>query len=83
MTRTRPSKGFETREGHRMGLLLHALLMIGGLAALALVNRMRSPEQLWVHWAALGWGVLFAVHLWSFSRGTLASMGGGGGGKKP
>ena len=30
-----------------------------------------SPE-----WVALTWGALFVVHLWIFSRGTLATMGG-------
>jgi hypothetical protein len=76
MARTRPSKGFETREGHRMALVLHALVMISCLLALAVLNRMRTPEVLWVQWAALAWGVVFAVHLWVFSRGTLATMGG-------
>ena len=77
MPRTRPSKGFEAREAHRMGLVLHALLMIFGLLALALLNRMRTPDTLWVQWVALAWGGVFAVHLWIFSRGTLATMGGG------
>ncbi len=76
MARERPTKGFETREVHRMALVLHALVMISGLLLLALVNRMRTPDVLWVQWAALGWGAAFAVHLWIFSRGTLATMGG-------
>ena len=77
MSRSRPSKGFEAREAHRMALVLHALLMIAGLSALALANRMATPEWFWVQWVALAWGAAFAVHLWIFSRGTLATMGGG------
>jgi hypothetical protein len=76
MARTRPSKGFEAREQHRMLLVLHALLMIGGLAACAVVNRLRSPGTLWVQWVALAWLCLFCAHLWAFSRGTIATMGG-------
>lgn len=76
MPRSRPSKGFEAREQHRMLLVLHALVMIAGLAACALLNRLRSPERLWVHWVGLAWLLIFAGHLWVFSRGTIATMGG-------
>ena len=76
MPRTKPSKGFLAREQHRVLLTIHALLMIFGLLACAVVNRRFSPERFWVHWVALGWGVVFLVHLAVFSRGTLATMGG-------
>ena len=76
MARTRPSKGFEAREQHRMFLVLHALAMIFGLGACALLNRMRSPGTLWVQWVALAWFALFCAHLWIFSRRTIATMGG-------
>jgi hypothetical protein len=74
--RTKPSKGFLAREQHRVLLTIHALLMIFGLLACAVVNRRFSPERFWVQWVALGWGALFLVHLAVFSRGTLATMGG-------
>jgi hypothetical protein len=77
MPRSRPSKSFETREAHRMALVLHALAMIFGLALCAWQNRVRSPDVLWVQWVALGWGIVFLGHLWLFSRGTLATMGEG------
>lgn len=59
-----------------MLLTIHALVMITGLFACALLNRMRSPDHFWVQWVALAWGAVFLVHLWIFSRSTLATMGG-------
>ena len=76
MARTKPSKGFLAREQHRVLLTIHALVMISGLVACALFNRMRSPENFWVQWVALAWGLVFLGHLWIFSRSTLATMGG-------
>ncbi|HZX94336.1 MAG TPA: 2TM domain-containing protein [Myxococcales bacterium] len=70
-----PGKGFLIRERHRVLLTAHAFAMIFGLLACALVNRRLSPDRFWVHWVALGWGVLFLAHLWVFSRSTLATMG--------
>ena len=75
MPRTTPSKGFLAREQHRVLLTVHALVMISGLLACALVNRVYSPERFWVQWVALAWGSVFLLHLWIFSRGTLATMG--------
>ena len=77
MPRTAPSKGFLARETHRVLLTVHALAMISGLLGCALLNRALSPDRFWVQWVALGWGALFLVHLGVFSRGTLATMGGG------
>ena len=77
MPRTKPSKGFLAREQHRVLLTIHALVMIFGLLACAVVNRRFSPDRFWVQWVALAWGVVFLVHLAIFSRGTLATMGGG------
>ena len=59
-----------------MLLTIHAPVMISGLLACALLNRRLSPDRLWVQWVALGWFALFFAHLWIFSRGTLATMGG-------
>jgi hypothetical protein len=78
MARSKPSQGFVERERHRVLLTLHALAMITGLLACAVVNRMKTPDRFWVQWVALAWGALFAVHLVLFSRGTLATMGGRG-----
>ena len=75
--RTRPAKGFATRERHRVALTAHAFLMIAGLLACALANRMLTPDRFWVQWIALPWGAAFGFHLWVFSRSTLATMGGG------
>jgi hypothetical protein len=74
--RTTPTRAFLAREQHRVLLTIHALVMISGLLICALVNRRLDPGRLWVQWVALGWFVLFLVHLWIFSRGTLATMGG-------
>jgi hypothetical protein len=68
-------KGFRVREQHRTLLTAHALVMISALLLCALANRRYSPDRFWVQWVALGWGALFLVHLWWFSRGTLATMG--------
>jgi hypothetical protein len=78
VARTSPSKGFLAREQHRVLLTVHALVMIAGLLACALANRIYSPERFWVQWVALGWGALFLAHLAIFSRETLATMGGAG-----
>ena len=76
MRRTSPTRAFLAREQHRVLLTIHALVMISGLLVCALVNRRLMPDRLWVQWVALGWFALFVVHLWFFSRGTLATMGG-------
>ena len=76
MRRSKPTKGFLTRERHRAALTLHAFAMIAGLLACAVVNRLRTPDRFWVQWVALAWGAAFLVHLWFFSRRTLATMGG-------
>ncbi len=76
MARTAPSKGFLAREQHRVLLTVHALVMISGLLACAVLNRRFSPDRFWVQWVALAWGAIFLIHLAIFSRGTLATMGG-------
>jgi ABC-type Fe3+-siderophore transport system permease subunit len=68
-------KGFLVREQHRTLLTIHALMMISGLLICAVLNRRFSPDRFWVQWVALAWGVVFLLHLWIFSRGTLATMG--------
>jgi hypothetical protein len=68
-------KGFLARERQRVLLTVHALLMISGLLACALLNRRLTPDRFWVQWVALAWGALFTGHLWAFSRSTLATMG--------
>ena len=80
--RTSPTRGFLARERHRVLLTIHALVMISALLLCALLNRRFSPDRLWVQWVALAWFALFLVHLWIFSRGTLATMGGRRGGAK-
>ena len=75
MARTSPTRAFLEREQHRVLLTIHALVMISGLLVCALLNRRLSPDRLWVQWIAVGWFALFIVHLWVFSRGTLATMG--------
>ena len=75
MARTSPSKGFLAREQHRVLLTVHALVMIAGLLACALANRLYSPDRFWVQWVALAWAVLFLAHLFIFSRETIATMG--------
>ena len=68
-------RGFLIRENHRVLLTIHALVMIFGLLACAVLNRRFSPDRFWVQWVALAWGAAFLAHLWVFSRGTLATMG--------
>lgn len=68
-------KGFRIREQHRALLTIHALIMVFGLLLCAVLNRRYSPDRLWIQWVALAWGAAFLVHLWIFSRGTLATMG--------
>jgi hypothetical protein len=76
VARTSPSKGFLAREQQRVLLTVHALVMITGLLACAFLNRVYSPQRLWVQWVALGWALVFFAHLAAFSKSTLATMGG-------
>jgi hypothetical protein len=82
VARTSPTRAFLAREQHRVLLTIHALVMISALLGFAFLNRRLSPDHLWVQWIALGWFALFLVHLWVFSRGTLATMGRRRGGAK-
>ena len=77
MSRQRPSKGFLTRDQQRHLLSLHFALLLSALAGAAALNRFLSPERMWFQWVALPLLVLFGLHLASFSRATLATMGGG------
>ena len=67
--------GKSVRDGHRQALTLHFVAMVSVLATLAILNRLLSPERLWVGWVALAWGVAFLFHLARFERGTMATMG--------
>ena len=83
MARSKPSKGFLTRDLQRHLLTLHFALFVGGVAVAAWLNRTYTPDRLWFQWVALPWLLLLGLHLLSFSRVTLASMtGGSGGGSK-
>lgn len=75
MQPTPEAPGKTVRRAHRKSLIIHFLGMVGGLGGLALANRAVSPGLLWVHWAALVWGVVFVAHLLHFERGTMATMG--------
>lgn len=46
----------------RMGLYVHAGVYAAVVAILALVNVLSAPDELWVHWVALGWGAGVALH---------------------
>lgn len=70
--------GFEIREKHRTGLVLHACVMVTALLACAMANRMLTPDRLWVQWVGLAWAAGFAFHLYLFQRDTIASMTGRG-----
>jgi hypothetical protein len=69
-------RAVEVRDNHRTWLTTHFLLFLIGLGAAAIANRFLAPERLFVQWVALGWGLLFGVHLAVFARATLATMGG-------
>jgi hypothetical protein len=75
VARTSPSRGFLAREQQRVLLTVHALVMITGLLACALANRIYSPDRFWVQWVALAWAAIFLAHLFVFSRETIATMG--------
>lgn len=85
MPRTKPSRGFLTRDLQRHLLTTHFALFVGGVAVAAWLNRTYTPDRLWFQWVALPWLGLLGLHLLSFSRVTIASMtgGSGGGGKLP
>jgi hypothetical protein len=66
--------GRAIRDQHRGALISHAFVMMTGLLTCAAINRLATPEHLWVQWVALCWAAAFAIHLWIFSRNTLDSM---------
>ena len=80
MARSKPSKGFLTRDVQRQLLTLHFTAFVAGVAVAAWLNRSLTPDRLWVQWVALGWVPFLGLHLLSFSRVTIASMTGGSGG---
>lgn len=44
------------------GFYTHLLTYVVVIAALIIVNIIRSPDRLWVIWPAIGWGVGVAFH---------------------
>jgi len=46
----------------RMGFYVHAGVFAAVLALLAIVNLATAPDELWVHWVLLGWGLGVALH---------------------
>lgn len=66
--------GLRIRGAHRVALGVHFAVMVAGLIGAAIANRLLSPERIWVHWVAFGWGAVFAVHLAVFARATLATL---------
>lgn len=46
----------------RMGFYVHAGVYAAVVAILVLVNVLSAPDELWVHWVALGWGTGVALH---------------------
>jgi len=73
----KPSKGFLTRDQQRHLLSLHFGVLLAALAGAAALNRFLTPDRMWFQWVALPLVILFGIHLASFSRATLATMGGG------
>jgi hypothetical protein len=80
MPRTHPSRAFLVRDRHRNLLAVHFFGMLSGVALVFLANRFILHGAIWAHWVALAWAGLFAAHFVWFSRATLATMGGKGGG---
>ena len=80
MARSKPSKGFLTRDVQRQLLTLHFTAFVAGVAVAAWLNRSLTPDRLWVQWVALGWVPFLGLHLLSFSRVPIASITGGSGG---
>jgi cytochrome c biogenesis protein CcdA len=76
MARSKPSKGFLTRDQQRHLLSLHFGVLLAALAGAAALNRFLTPDRMWFQWVALPLLLLFGLHLASFSRATLATMGG-------
>jgi hypothetical protein len=64
------------RDSHRTWLTAHFFALVAGVGAAFVVNRFVTPDRLWAHFVAIGWGVAFALHLVVFARATLATMGG-------
>lgn len=46
----------------RMGFYVHTSVYAAVVAILVLVNVLSAPDELWVHWVALGWGAGVALH---------------------
>lgn len=46
----------------RMGFYVHGGIYALVVIVLAVVNMLTSPDELWVHWVALGWGAGVALH---------------------
>jgi hypothetical protein len=46
----------------RLGFYRHAAIYVLVNLFLAILNLMRSPEELWFQWPLLGWGIGLAFH---------------------
>jgi uncharacterized protein YqfA (UPF0365 family) len=50
-------------EHHRLrGFLIHLIIYIVVVIALAIFNFTRNPQHLWVVWVAAGWGLGIILH---------------------
>lgn len=77
MSRTGPSRAFQTRDFHRRALTLHFATWLALLVVAFVVNRCYTPETFWMQWVALFALVALGIHGAIFARSTLATMGGG------
>ena len=56
----------------KMALYLHAILFVGVILLLVVINLLTTPRNLWVVWPFLGWGIGLLLH-W-FLSGKLAGI---------
>lgn len=47
----------------RMGFFRHLSTFVTVIAALLVIDIVTGPDEFWVQWVALIWGVILAVHL--------------------
>ena len=56
-------RGHSSRAAARLrGFKLHLLAYFAVVAALVVINLLRTPDTIWFVWPMVGWGPVLAVH---------------------
>ena len=77
----RPGDDGEARARRRIkGFALHLMIYFIVVAACAVLNYVKTPDQLWFIYPMVAWGAPLALHA-AWAMGLFDGISGGGGGR--